>query len=191
MDYNDLGFSVGNRLMVLAESQATWTVNIIIRALMYLIQTYHEYFKRTNQSVRKQKSKLAKTRTVCDLYRWKEKDSYIVFFKVYGEQRKLYGNMKQAVTETIWICQNRNVLKESLEIKEQEVVDMKMTWFDEEQVLKVYTKEAADDAAREATKETERRTIRVMVERMIKVGEMSLEKKHNICRPYRRKNWKR
>ena len=69
MDYNDLGFSVGNRLMVLAESQATWTVNIIIRALMYLIQTYHEYFKRTNQSVRKQKSKLAKTRTVCDLYR--------------------------------------------------------------------------------------------------------------------------
>ncbi len=65
---------------------------------------------------------------------------------------------------------------------------MKMTLFDEEQVLKVYTKEAADDAAREATKETERRTIRVMVERMIKVGEMSLEKKHNICRPYRRKN---
>lgn len=65
---------------------------------------------------------------------------------------------------------------------------MKMTLFDEEQVLKVYTKEAADDAAREATKETERRTIRVMVERMIKVGEMSLEKKQNICRPYRRKN---
>ena len=51
MDYNDLGFSVGNRLMVLAESQATWTVNIIIRALMYLIQTYHEYFKRTDQNL--------------------------------------------------------------------------------------------------------------------------------------------
>ena len=50
-DYNDLGFSVGNRLMVLEESQSTWTYNIIIRALMYLIQTYHDYFKRTNQNL--------------------------------------------------------------------------------------------------------------------------------------------
>ena len=50
-DYNDLGFSVGNRLMILVESQSTWTLNIIIRALMYLIQTYHAYFKRTNQNL--------------------------------------------------------------------------------------------------------------------------------------------
>lgn len=50
-DYNDLGFSVGNRLMILIESQSTWTLNIIIRALMYLIQTYHDYFKRTNQNL--------------------------------------------------------------------------------------------------------------------------------------------
>lgn len=49
---NDLGFSVGNRLMVLVESQSTFTMNIIIRAVMYLIQTYHDYFKRTNQSKR-------------------------------------------------------------------------------------------------------------------------------------------
>ena len=50
-DYNDLGFSVGNRLMVLVESQSTWTYNIIIRALMYLVQTYHDYFKRANQNL--------------------------------------------------------------------------------------------------------------------------------------------
>ena len=50
-DYNDLGFSVGNRLMVLVESQSTWIYNIIIRALMYLVQTYHDYFKRTNQNL--------------------------------------------------------------------------------------------------------------------------------------------
>lgn len=50
-DYNDLGFSVGNRLMVLVESQSTFTYNIVIRALMYLIQTYHEYFKRTDQNL--------------------------------------------------------------------------------------------------------------------------------------------
>lgn len=50
-DYNDLGFSIGNHLMVLVESQSTFTVNIIIRAVMYLIQTYHDYFKRTNQNL--------------------------------------------------------------------------------------------------------------------------------------------
>ena len=50
-DYNDLGFSVGNRLMVLVESQSTFTYNIVIPALMYLIQTYHEYFKRTDQNL--------------------------------------------------------------------------------------------------------------------------------------------
>ena len=38
--YNDLGFMVDNRLMILVEAQSTWTMNIIIRALMYLVQTY-------------------------------------------------------------------------------------------------------------------------------------------------------
>ena len=50
-DYNDLGFSVGGRLVILVESQSTWTLNIIIRALMYLIQTYHDFFKRTKQNL--------------------------------------------------------------------------------------------------------------------------------------------
>lgn len=50
-DYNDLGFSVGGRLVILIESQSTWTLNIIIRALMYLIQTYHDFFKRTKQNL--------------------------------------------------------------------------------------------------------------------------------------------
>lgn len=50
-DYNDLGFSVGRRLVILVESQSTWTQNIIIRALMYLMQTYHDFFKRTRQNL--------------------------------------------------------------------------------------------------------------------------------------------
>lgn len=44
--YNDLGFMAGDRLMILVEAQSTWTMNIIIRALMYLVQTYHDYFDR-------------------------------------------------------------------------------------------------------------------------------------------------
>ena len=202
-DYNDLGFSVENRLMVLVESQSMWTFNIIIRALMYLIQTYHDYFKRTNQNLYGSKkvnmpipelyviftgerknipdtislskeffggAEIAIDVEVKVLYQENEKDiigQYIIFSKVYNEQRKLYGNTKQAVTETIRICKDRNVLKEYLESREQEVVDIMMTLFDDEQILKAYAKDIEDNKERE----TERKT----AERMIKKGKMTLE----------------
>ena len=198
-DYNDLGFSVGNRLMVLVESQSTWTFNIIIRALMYLIQTYHDYFKRTTQNLYGSRkvnmpqpelymiytgdrknipdtislskeffngAEIAIDAEVKVLYQENEKDiigQYIIFSKVYDEQRKRYGNTKQAVTETIGICKSRNVLKEYLENKEQEVVDIMMTLFDDEQILKAYTKDIEDSTARETA------------ERMIKMGKLSLD----------------
>lgn len=202
-DYNDLGFSVGNRLMILIESQSTWTLNIIIRALMYLIQTYHDYFKRTNQNLYGSKkvtmptpelyviftgerknipdtislskeffggAKIAIDAEVKVLYQENEKDiigQYIIFSKIYNEQRKLYGNTRQAITETICICKDRNILKDYLESKEQEVVDIMMTLFDDEQILKAYTK----DIENNKEKETERKT----AERMIKKGKLSLE----------------
>lgn len=50
-DYNDLGFLIGNRLMILVEAQATWCVDIIVRCVMYLAQTWKDYFIRTKQSV--------------------------------------------------------------------------------------------------------------------------------------------
>lgn len=43
--YNDLGFTAGDKLLILVEAQASWSMNIIIRALMYLVQSYHEYFE--------------------------------------------------------------------------------------------------------------------------------------------------
>lgn len=105
------------------------------------------------------------------LYEATEKDiigQYIIFSKVYNEQRRFYENTKKAVTETIRICKNRNVLKEYLENKEQEVVDIMMTLFDDEQILKAYTKDIEDNVAHKEARET---TIR-----MIRNGEMSLEK---------------
>ena len=48
---------------------------------------------------------------------------------MYSEQRKLHGNTEKAVTETIRICKDRNVLREYLMSKEQEVVDIMMTLF--------------------------------------------------------------
>lgn len=199
-DYNDLGFSIGNRLMVLVESQSTWTLNIIVRALMYLMQTYHDYFKRTNQNLYGSKKvnmpkpelyviytgewnknsrkdipdtillskeffdgeKIAIDAEVKVLYRENEKDiigQYIIFCKVYNEQRKLYGNTKPAIMETIRICKDRNVLKEYLKSKEQEVVDIMMTLFDDEQIWKAYAKDIEDTTARE----TEKRNAMVML----------------------------
>ena len=206
-DYNDLGFSVGNRLMVLVESQSTWTLNIIIRALMYLIQTYHDYFKRTNQNLYGSKKvnmpkpelyviftgdrknipdvmslskdffagvKIAIDAEVKVLYQENEKDiigQYIIFSKVYNEQRRLHGNTKETVTETIRICKNRNVLKEYLESKEQEVTDIMMTLFDDEQILKAYVKDIEDNTARNTARSTARNTAK----KLIKKGKMSLD----------------
>jgi len=48
--YNDLGFIVNNKLMILVEAQSTWTMNILVRVLLYLAQSYHEYFRRTSQN---------------------------------------------------------------------------------------------------------------------------------------------
>ena len=41
--YNDIGFLVGNRLMILVEAQSTWTENILVRFLIYIGETYRRY----------------------------------------------------------------------------------------------------------------------------------------------------
>ncbi|MCM1102061.1 MAG: hypothetical protein NC398_11825 [Acetatifactor muris] len=195
-DYNDLGFSVGDRLVIMVESQSTWTLNIIIRALMYLIQTYHNFFKRTKQNLYGSKKadmpkpelyviftgekpknppdiislskdffdgeKIAIEAEVKVLYQEDENNiigQYIIFCKVYNEQRKKHGQTKKAVTETIRICKDRNVLKEYLESKEQEVVDIMMTLFDDEYVLEAYAKEREDNAALREARNTATRMI--------------------------------
>lgn len=60
-----------------------------------------------------------------------------------------------SITETIRICKDRNVLKEYLENGEQEVVDMMMTLFDDEQILKAYAHDIAKETAMEELKELE------------------------------------
>lgn len=93
------------------------------------------------------------------LYRENEGDiigQYIIFCKVYNKQRMLYGNTRQAVTETIRICKDRNILREYLESREQEVIDMMMTLFDDDQIMKAYTKDIKDSTARETARETAR-----------------------------------
>ncbi len=44
--YNDLAFVVRDKLMIFVEAQATWSVNILIRTLLYLADTMQEYIHR-------------------------------------------------------------------------------------------------------------------------------------------------
>ncbi len=184
--YNDLGFTVGDKIMILTEAQTTWTMNIIIRALMYLVQSYHEYFERRNDNLYgSKKVKLPKAELyviftgkrvskpeyvslseefwggekraidvkVKMIYDGKDNDiisQYVAFTKVYDEQVKLYGRTREAVTNTINICKDRDVLKEYLLSREKEVVDMMMTLFDEEQVMRAYVESEKKEAAEEA-----------------------------------------
>jgi len=41
--YNDLGFQVRNKLILLVEAQSTFSLNIVLRILLYLAMTYKEY----------------------------------------------------------------------------------------------------------------------------------------------------
>ena len=68
-------------------------------------------------------------------------NEYIVFCKVFNEQAKVYGMTKQAVTETIRICKDRNILRQYLSSKEVEVVTIMMSLFDDEQIMRTYEKD--------------------------------------------------
>ena len=202
--YNDIGFRIGSTLLILIESQSTWTVNIIFRALMYLVQTYREYFKETKQDIYKsRKLKMPapelyviytgarKSRpgeislseeffdgkeTCLDvkvkmIYDGKEGDiinQYVRFTKVCNEQVSLYGRTRKAIKETIRICKDSDVLREYLENKEQEVLDMLMELYDQEEVLKSYVQSEKYEAVEEAAKET--------AKRMLKDGTFSIDK---------------
>jgi hypothetical protein len=94
-------------------------------------------------------------------------NQYIIFCKVFDDQRRLYGLTEQTVKETIRICKDRNVLREYLESKEKEVVTIMMSLFDEEQIMKTYIKSREREMAEDMAKET--------AKRMIQKGKMSLD----------------
>ena len=201
--YNDVGFRVGSTLLILIESQSTWTVNIIFRALMYLVQTYREYFRETKQNIYNSKklkmpkpeiyviySGDRKTRPeeisfseeffdgeeVClnvkvkMIYDGKAGDiisQYVAFTKVCNEQVKVYGRTRKAIKETIRICKDRNVLREYLERKEQEVLSMLMELYDQEEVMRSYVESERYEAENAIKIET--------AKRFLKMGKLSIE----------------
>lgn len=202
--YNDLGLTVrGDKMLILAEAQATWTVNVIIRMLQYISQSYREYFDKTEQSLYKSKPVRMPKPELYIIYvgergnrpdvvslseeffngmdtdievRAKviyESDSkdiinqYIIFCKVFNEQRKLHGLTEFMIKETIRICKDRDILREYLISREKEVVTIMTSLFDDEHIMEIYAK----DMAREA----EVKAVKKKAALMLKKGKLSVD----------------
>ncbi len=180
--YNDLGFMKDDKIMVLVEAQSTWTVNIIIRALEYLVNSYHRYFFENDMDLYKSKKvevpkpelyviysgerkarptwislseeffggeKTAIDVTVQMIYDGREGDiinQYVTFTKVLNEQVKKYGRSRKAVKEAIRICKDKNILREYLEKRESEVVDIMMQLYDQEEIMRVHIQSERKDS---------------------------------------------
>ena len=48
--FNDLGFRVGDRAIILVEAQSTWSENISLRTMLYLADTFKKYVLKAGQS---------------------------------------------------------------------------------------------------------------------------------------------
>ena len=205
--YNDVGFMVGEKLLILTEAQATWTENIAVRILIYLMVTYQDYIKKTKQNVYKSKKIRLPKPEMYVIYTGDRKErpeyislaeeffdgqnifldakikvlygsdkddiisQYVTFTKVYDEQRKLHGRTRKAVTETIRICKDKNVLKEYLEEREKEVENIMLAMYDEKEILLEYIESERYEAAQEGEKKADKRTAL----QMVKAGRLSLD----------------
>lgn len=49
--YNDLSFTVRNKLMILVEAQSSWSYNIIVRVLMYYAEIIHDTIAETKFNI--------------------------------------------------------------------------------------------------------------------------------------------
>ena len=212
--YNDLGFLAGNRLIVLVEDQSTWSVNIVVRFLMYIGETYRRYIEKndldlyTSKKLELPKPELymvytgnRKTRPetislkrdifgVDDggdccveveakvIYGTGENDNtpgdilnqFIIFSKVFDEQRKLYpDDIRKAVQETIRICREMDVLNDYL--AEEEAATVMYAFADQEREFsRALRKEAlAGEARGEARGEIN------MLLKLVKKGRLTIE----------------
>ena len=77
-------------------------------------------------------------------------NQYVNFTKIYNDQVRQYGRTREAVMETIRICKDQNVLAEFFSEREKEIVDIMMTLFNEEYILKTYVESREKEASEKA-----------------------------------------
>lgn len=111
----------------------------------------------------------------------------MAFTKVCSEQILKHVRTRNAILEAIRICKNKNVLKEYLESREREVMDIMMVLYDEQEIMRSYieseiyegtqkaVKEAAKKAAKEATQEATKKTKIKTANRFLNMGKFTIE----------------
>ena len=81
-----------------------------------------------------------------------EKDilsQYILFTRIYDEQRKIFDDTRLAIKETIHICKDEDILGTYIEKYEREAVDTMLTMYDPEEELREYIRcEVAEGRAK-------------------------------------------
>ena len=205
--YNDVGFMVGKKILILTEAQSSWTENIAVRILIYLMVTYQDYIRETKQNVYKSKKVRLPRPEMYVVYTGSRKErpeyislaeeffdgqndfldakvkvlygsdegdiisQYVAFTKVYDEQRRLHGRTRTAVTETIRICKDKNVLREYLEEREKEVENIMLAMYDEKEILLEYIESERYEAAKEAKRENAKEK----AVQMVKAGKLSVD----------------
>ena len=199
--YNDLGFMVREKLLVMTEAQASWSVNVIVRLLLYLSETWHQYIVATKQNRYGTKRLKLPQPELYVIYTGERKvmpeilslseeffggsgeclevnvrvlygdgkddiiSQYVTFTKLYDDQIRTYGRTKKAVLETIRICRDQDVLKDYLESREKEVVDIMMALFDQETALEAYLEEYAEKVRAESELKAKKETALKMKEK--------------------------
>lgn len=205
--YNDLGFQMRDQFIILVEAQSTWTSNILIRALIYLVYSYKEYFERSEQNLYSSKKASLPRPELYVIYTGErgdksdeivlsqeyfegmdsalevrvkviyEKDTediinqYILFSKIYNKCRTKYGRTRTAITETIRICKDKNILKEYLKSREKEVISIMMFLYDDEAIGRAYISSVKRETAEKVAKETAENTVMCLLGK----GKLSVE----------------
>ena len=173
--------------------------SVDIRALMYLVQIYHDYFEEQDADLYgskkvhvpepelymiftgerasrpeiislskeffggKECAVEVKVKVLCGGKGNDIISQYVAFTKVYNEQVKKYKRSQKAVTETIRICKDRDVLREFLAGREKEVISIMMALFDEEKIMRTHIASEKKETARKAA------------EKMLRLGKLSAE----------------
>ena len=88
---------------------------------------------------------------------------YIIFCHVFDQQVKDHGRTERAAMETIRICKDRGVLKEYLESREKEVVNIMIMLFDQEYATEAYVRSQKEEARKEGRAEGALSTLLALV----------------------------
>ena len=101
--YNDLGFTVHGRTIILLEAQSTWNPNMALRSLMYLAESYKDYLHKTRQSVYGKKAVQVPKPELYVLYTGEEKhdESELSLARIHWEGDDSFVNVRVMIQREV------------------------------------------------------------------------------------------